>query len=53
MRGEFVDCDGVRLHCHAAGTRGRGAPVVLLHGAFTASHLWEAVVPRLIPWLIQ
>jgi pimeloyl-ACP methyl ester carboxylesterase len=47
VRGEFVDCDGVRLHCHAAGTRGRGAPVVLLHGAFTSSHLWEAVVPRL------
>ena len=47
MRGEFVDCDGVRLHCHAAGTRGRGAPVVLLHGAFTSSHLWEGVVPRL------
>lgn len=47
MRGEFVDCDGVRLHCHAAGTRGRGAPVVLLHGAFTSSHLWEEVVPRL------
>jgi pimeloyl-ACP methyl ester carboxylesterase len=47
VRGEFVDCDGVRLHCHAAGTRGRGSPVVLLHGAFTASHLWEEVVPRL------
>jgi pimeloyl-ACP methyl ester carboxylesterase len=47
VRGEFVDCDGVRLHCHAGGTRGRGAPVVLLHGAFTSSHLWEEVVPRL------
>ncbi len=47
MRGEFVDCDGVRLHCHAAGTRGRGAPVLLLHGAFASSHLWEEVVPRL------
>jgi pimeloyl-ACP methyl ester carboxylesterase len=47
VRGEFVDCDGVRLHCHAAGTRGRGAPVLLLHGAFASSHLWEEVVPRL------
>ncbi len=47
MRGEFVDCDGVRLYCHAAGTRGRGAPMVLLHGAFSSSHLWEEVVPRL------
>ena len=47
MRGEFVDLDGVRVYCHAAGTRGRGAPVVLLHGAFTSSHLWEDVVPHL------
>ncbi|MBU6367278.1 MAG: alpha/beta fold hydrolase [Gemmatimonadetes bacterium] len=47
MRGEFVDLDGVRLYCHAAGTRGRGAPLVLLHGAFTSSHLWEEVVPHL------
>lgn len=47
MRGEFVDLDGVRVYCHAAGTRGRGAPVVLLHGAFTSSHLWEEVVPLL------
>lgn len=47
MRGEFVDLDGVRLYCHAAGTRGQGAPLVLLHGAFTSSHLWEDVIPHL------
>jgi pimeloyl-ACP methyl ester carboxylesterase len=47
MRGEFVDLGGHRLYCYAAGTRGAGAPVVLVHGAFTSSHLWRETVPRL------
>jgi pimeloyl-ACP methyl ester carboxylesterase len=47
MRGEFVDLDGRRLYCYAAGTRGAGPPIVLVHGAFTSSHLWRDVVPRL------
>lgn len=47
MRGEFVDLEGQRLYCYAAGTRGAGAPIVLVHGAFTSSHLWREVVPRL------
>lgn len=47
MRGEFVDLAGHRLYCYAAGTRGAGAPIVLVHGAFTSSHLWREVVPRL------
>jgi pimeloyl-ACP methyl ester carboxylesterase len=47
MRGEFVDLDGQRLYCFAAGTRGAGAPIVLVHGAFTSSHLWREVIPRL------
>lgn len=47
MRGEFVDLGGQRLYCFAAGTRGAGAPIVLVHGAFTSSHLWREVIPRL------
>lgn len=47
MRGEFVDLDGCRIYCYAAGTRGAGPPIVLVHGAFTSSHLWRDVVPRL------
>lgn len=48
MRGEFLDFGGVRLYYYAAGTRGAGDPVVLLHGFPTSSHLWSDVVP-LIP----
>ncbi|HEY0928278.1 MAG TPA: alpha/beta hydrolase [Gemmatimonas sp.] len=47
MRGEFVDLDGVRLYCYAFGHRGAGDPIVLVHGSFTSSHLWQDVLPRL------
>ncbi|MBL0169593.1 MAG: alpha/beta hydrolase [Gemmatimonadaceae bacterium] len=47
MRGEFVDLDGVRVYCYAFGSRGVGEPIVLVHGAFTTSHLWQDVLPRL------
>ena len=49
MKGEFLDLGGVRLYCHAAGTRGSGAPCVLLHGFPTSSRLWNSVVPRVAP----
>lgn len=48
MRGEFVDIDGARLYYYAAGNRGAGEPVVLIHGFPTSSHLWRDVVP-LVP----
>ncbi|HXY30216.1 MAG TPA: alpha/beta hydrolase [Gemmatimonadaceae bacterium] len=48
MRGEFVDVGGARLYYFAAGTRGEGEPVLLLHGFPTSSHLWRDVVP-LVP----
>jgi len=47
VRGEFVDLDGVRLYCYAFGHRGAGHPIVLVHGSFTSSHLWQDVLPRL------
>lgn len=47
MRGEFVEVDGARLYYYAAGTRGAGEPVVLIHGCLTSSHLWSCVVPCL------
>jgi pimeloyl-ACP methyl ester carboxylesterase len=47
MRGEFLDLNGVRLYCYAAGSRGAGEPIVLLHGFPTSSHLWSDVVPLL------
>jgi pimeloyl-ACP methyl ester carboxylesterase len=49
MRGEFVDVGGVRLYYYAAGTRGAGEPLVLIHGLFTSSRLWASVVPCLPP----
>src|SRR5918999_3842655 len=48
MRGEFVDLDGARLYYYAAGTRGAGEPVVLIHGFPTSGHLWGELVP-LVP----
>jgi pimeloyl-ACP methyl ester carboxylesterase len=45
MRGEFVDLSGARIYYYAAGTRGAGNPVVLIHGFPTSSHLWTDVVP--------
>ena len=47
MRGEFLDLNGVRLYYYAAGSRGAGEPVVLLHGFPTSGHLWNEVVPLL------
>jgi pimeloyl-ACP methyl ester carboxylesterase len=47
MRGEFLDLQGVRLYYYAAGSRGAGEPIVLLHGFPTSGHLWSDVVPLL------
>ena len=44
MRGEFVDLNGARVYYYAAGTRGAGEPVFLIHGFPTSSHLWADVV---------
>lgn len=44
MRGEFLDLGGQRLYYYAAGTRGAGEPVLLLHGFPTSSYLWSSVV---------
>jgi 2-hydroxymuconate-semialdehyde hydrolase len=44
VRGEFVDVGGARLYYYAAGTRGGGDSLILLHGLFTSSHLWAGVV---------
>lgn len=49
MRGEFVDVGGARLYYYAAGTRGAGEPLVLIHGFPTSGHLWSEVVPLLPP----
>jgi pimeloyl-ACP methyl ester carboxylesterase len=48
MRGEFVDLGTARVYYYAAGTRGAGEPVLLLHGFPTSSYLWSGVVP-LVP----
>src|SRR3954471_14047361 len=47
MRGEFVDVEGARIYYYAAGTRGAGEPIVLIHGFPTSSHLWLDVVAKL------
>lgn len=47
MRGEFLDLNGARVYYYAAGTRGAGEPIVLLHGFPTSGHLWSDVVPLL------
>jgi pimeloyl-ACP methyl ester carboxylesterase len=47
MRGEFVEVGGARLYYYAAGTRGKGEPILLLHGFPASSHLWREVVPHL------
>jgi pimeloyl-ACP methyl ester carboxylesterase len=47
MRGEFVDVGGVRLYYYAAGTRGAGESLVLIHGCLTSSHLWSCIIPCL------
>ena len=47
MRGEFIDVGGVRLYYYAAGTRGAGEPIVLVHGFPTSGHVWGELVPLL------
>jgi pimeloyl-ACP methyl ester carboxylesterase len=47
MRGEFLDLNGARLYYYAAGSRGAGEPIVLVHGFPTSGHLWSTVVPLL------
>ncbi|MGI9139607.1 MAG: alpha/beta fold hydrolase [Gemmatimonadaceae bacterium] len=47
MRGEFVDVGGVRLYYYAAGTRGGGDPIVLVHGFGTSSLMWRRLIPLL------
>lgn len=47
MRGEFLDVGGARLYYYAAGTRGGGEPIILIHGFPTSSHLWQDLVPLL------
>jgi pimeloyl-ACP methyl ester carboxylesterase len=47
VRGEFLDVDEARLYYYAAGSRGAGEPIVLVHGFPTSSHLWRDVVPLL------
>lgn len=47
MRGEFVDVGGVRLYYYAAGSRGGGDPIVLVHGFGTSSLLWRGLIPLL------
>ena len=47
MRGEFIDVGGVRLYYYAAGTRGGGDPIVLVHGFGTSSLLWRGLIPLL------
>jgi len=47
VRGEFLDINSARLYYYAAGTRGAGEPIVLLHGFPTSGHLWSDVVPLL------
>lgn len=47
VRGEFLDVGGARLYYFAAGTRGGGEPLVLIHGFPSSSHLWQDLVPLL------
>ncbi|MFN8582313.1 MAG: alpha/beta hydrolase [Gemmatimonadaceae bacterium] len=47
MRGEFIDVGDARLYYFAAGSRGAGEPILLVHGFPASSHLWTALVPLL------
>jgi pimeloyl-ACP methyl ester carboxylesterase len=47
MRGEFIDVGHERLYYYAAGTRGSGDPVILVHGVPTSSHVWSNLVAQL------
>src|SRR3954470_18694613 len=47
MRGEFIDLSGERIYYYAAGSRGAGEPIPLIHGFPRWSHLWLDVVAKL------
>jgi pimeloyl-ACP methyl ester carboxylesterase len=47
VRGEFIDLSGERVYYYAAGSRGAGEPIVLVHGFPTSGHLWTDVVAKL------
>jgi pimeloyl-ACP methyl ester carboxylesterase len=47
MRGEFVEIGSYRLYYYAGGSRGRGDPIILLHGFPTNSHVWSNLVALL------
>ncbi|HEX6315638.1 MAG TPA: alpha/beta hydrolase [Gemmatimonadaceae bacterium] len=47
MRGEFVEVGAERLYYYAAGTRGAGDPIVLLHGFPTSGHVWSNLISLL------
>src|SRR4051794_24321835 len=47
MRGEFIDLGRERLYYYAAGSRGSGDPIVLIHGFPASGHVWLDVVPKL------
>src|SRR5947207_9859881 len=47
MRGEFLDLADGRIYYYAAGTRGAGEAIVLIHGFPASSHVWFDVVAKL------
>ena len=47
MRGEFIEVGQHRIYYYAAGTRGKGDTIVLLHGFPSTSHLWSELVSLL------
>ena len=47
MRGEFVEVGDHRIYYYAAGTRGQGDPIILIHGFPSSSHLWSNLVSLL------
>jgi pimeloyl-ACP methyl ester carboxylesterase len=47
VRGEFLEVSGARLYYYAAGTRGSGDPILLLHGVPISGRVWTDVVPLL------
>jgi 2-hydroxymuconate-semialdehyde hydrolase len=47
MRGEFVEVGQHRLYYYAAGSRGQGDPIILIHGFPTSNHLWSNLVSLL------
>lgn len=44
-----MDVGGSRLYYYAAGTRGAGDPVVLIHGFPMSSRIWSELVPQFAP----